>query len=111
DGVAERCGDAVRIGHGAMGDVLRTRDTMLDRDVAVKLLASHLAADTDLRARFTREALAAARLSGEPGIVTVYDVGEWRGRPFIVMEYLGGGSGADPLPRGAPPLAEALGWL
>src|SRR5262249_34184969 len=111
DVLPERYREAVRIGHGAMGDVLRTRDTMLDRDVAVKLLASHPAAHADLRARFTREALAAARLSGEPGIVTVYDVGEWRGRPFIVMEYLGGGSVADRLTRGAPPVAEALEWL
>ena len=111
DVLPERYRDPVRIGHGAMGDVLRTRDTMLDRDVAVKLLAAHLAEDADLRARFTREGLAAARLSGEPGIVTVFDVGEWRGRPFIVMEYLGGGSVADRLRRGAPPVAEALEWL
>ena len=42
--------------------------------------------------RFRREALAAARLSGEPNTVTIFDVGEWRGTPFIVMEYLGGGT-------------------
>ena len=51
----ERYHDPVRIGHGAMGDVLRTRDTVLDRDVAVKLLATRFAEDADLRARFTRE--------------------------------------------------------
>ena len=107
----ERYHDPVRIGHGAMGDVLRTRDTVLDRDVAVKLLATRFAEDADLRARFTREGLAAARLSGEPGIVTVYDVGEWHGRPYIVMEYLGGGSLADRLAQGVPPVAEALVWL
>ncbi len=111
DVLPERYRDPARIGHGAMGEVVRTRDTVLDRDVAVKLLATRFAEDADIRARFTREGLAAARLSGEPGIVTVYDVGEWRGRPFIVMEYLGGGSIADRLAQGVPSVAEALEWL
>ena len=61
---------------------------------------------------FTREALAAARLSGEPGTVTIFDVGEWDGRPFIVMEHLAGGSLEDMLRRdGAQPPARALAWL
>jgi predicted Ser/Thr protein kinase len=111
DVLPERYRNPVRIGHGAMGDVMRTRDTVLDRDVAVKLLATRFAEDADVRARFTREGLAAARLSGEPGIVTVYDVGEWKGRPFIVMEYLPGGSLADRLAQGLPPVAQALEWL
>ena len=111
DVLPERYRNPVRIGHGAMGDVMRARDTVLDRDVAVKLLATRFAEDADVRARFTREGLAAARLSGEPGIVTVYDVGEWHGRPFIVMEYLAGGSLAERLAQGAPPVAQALEWL
>ena len=71
-----------------MGDIYRADDTALGRDVAVKVLADRYARRRRVRARFTREALAAARLSGEPHIVTIFDVGEHDGRPFIVMEYL-----------------------
>src|SRR6266480_5986551 len=81
-----------RIGYGGMGEIFRAEDEVLGRTVAIKLLSDQYARDESLRARFTREALAAARLSGEPGTVTIFDVGEWEGRPFIVMEYLGGGS-------------------
>ena len=91
----ERYRDPVPIGRGAMGDIYRARDSLLDRDVAVKVLAEPYAGDEEIRGRFTREALAAARLSGEPTIVTVFDVGESDGRPFIVMEYLPGGSLAE----------------
>ena len=56
--------------------------------VAVKLLDRRYAQDEAVRQRFTREALAVARLSGNPHIVTIYDVGEWGSRPYIVMEYL-----------------------
>ena len=58
--------------------------------------------DDSLRERFTREALAAARLSGEPSALTIFDVGEWNGRPFIVMEYLDGGSLQEARPRRRP---------
>jgi len=75
-----------RIGYGGMGEIFRAEDEVLGRTVAIKLLSEQYARDESLRARFTREALAAARLSGEPGTVTIFDVGEWGGRPFIVME-------------------------
>ena len=66
----------------------------------------------EIRKRFTREALAAARLSSDPSIVTIYDVGESNGRPFIVMQYVAGGSLEDVLKRdGAQPPDRALGWL
>ena len=68
----------------------RTRS--LGRTVAVKVLAERYSRDESVRARFTREALAAARLSSEPHTITIFDVGEWGDRPFIVMEYLEGGS-------------------
>jgi eukaryotic-like serine/threonine-protein kinase len=100
------------IGHGAMGEIYAASDELLGRTVAVKVLADRYAADEGIRQRFKREALAAARLSGEPGAVTIFDVGEWQERPFIVMEYLTGGSLEDRLRReGAQPPARALAWL
>jgi eukaryotic-like serine/threonine-protein kinase len=89
-----------RIGRGGMGDIYRATDSLLGREVAIKLLAERHAEDESVRQRFTREALAAARLSGEPNIVTIFDVGEHGSRPYIVMEYLGGGSLDDMLRQG-----------
>ena len=101
-----------RIGHGGMGDIYRATDSVLGRHVAVKVLAERYAEDEPVRQRFTREALAAARLSGEPNIVTIVDVGEHNGRPYIVMEYLGGGSLDDVLREsGAQPPQRAFAWL
>ena len=101
-----------RIGQGGMGEIFRAEDEVLGRTVAIKVLSEQYALDESLRARFTREALAAARLSGEPGAVTIFDVGEWAGRPFIVMEHLAGGSLEARLHEdGPPPVDEALGWL
>ena len=68
-----------RIGYGGMGEIFRAEDEVLGRTVAIKVLSEQYARDESLRARFTREALAAARLSGEPGTVTIFDVGEWEG--------------------------------
>jgi eukaryotic-like serine/threonine-protein kinase len=101
-----------RIGRGGMGDIYRATDSVLGREVAVKLLAERYAQDEAVRERFTREALAAARLSGEPNIVTIFDVGEHDGRPYIVMEYLGGGS-LDVVLResGAQPAQRVFVWL
>jgi eukaryotic-like serine/threonine-protein kinase len=100
------------IGQGGMGEIYRATDTTLGRVVAVKVLAQRYALDEAVRERFTREALAAARLSGNPNIVTIFDVGEHGGRPFIVMEYLAGGSLEERLRAdGAEPPARALSWL
>jgi len=87
------------LGTGAMGTVVLARDTVLDRPVAVKLLADHLAADDAFRQRFLREARLAARLC-HPNIVQVFDAGE-NGRPFLVMEYVDGETVADRLARGS----------
>ena len=101
-----------RVARGAMGEIYLATDELLGREVAVKVLADRYAADEGIRERFKREALAAARLSAEPGAVTIFDVGEWEGRPFIVMEHLAGGSLEDRLRRdGAQPPAAALAWL
>ena len=94
-----------------MGEVYRATDSVLQRKVAVKLLSDRHATDEDVRARFRREALAAARLSGTPHIITVFDVGEHRRRPFIVMEYLDGGSIHERLRDGRIPPGQALEWL
>jgi tRNA A-37 threonylcarbamoyl transferase component Bud32 len=100
------------VGRGAMGEIYRATDTMLGRAVAIKVLAERYAEDEAIRERFTREALAAARLSGAPSTVTIFDVGEWNERPFIVMEYLGGGSLDDRLrAEGAQPPGLAIAWL
>jgi tetratricopeptide (TPR) repeat protein len=89
--------DPERIASGGMGDVFLATDELLGRRVAVKVLADRYAWDDGIRQRFTREARAAARLSAEPGAVTIFDVGEWSGRPYIVMEHLPGGSLEDRL--------------
>src|SRR4051812_43640111 len=100
------------IARGGMGEIYRATDASLGRAVAVKLLAERYSRDDAVRQRFTREALAAARLSGEPHIVTIFDVGEHAERPFIVMEYLSGGSLEDRIRKdGAQEPAQALEWL
>jgi serine/threonine-protein kinase len=102
---------AEAVAQGGMGVIYKARDEALGRIVAVKLLAEHHARDESLRERFTREALAAARLSSDAHTVTIYDVGEWNGRPYIVMEFAAGGTVADRLgERGHEP-GEALRWL
>ena len=111
DFLPPRYRNPTRIGYGGMGEIFRAEDDVLGRTVAVKVLAERYARDDSLRSRFTREALAAARLSGEPNAVTIFDVGEWHDRPFIVMEHLDGGSLEDRLHEGAPSPDEALAWL
>jgi eukaryotic-like serine/threonine-protein kinase len=100
-----------RVGVGGMGEIYRAEDTTLGRQVAIKVLSDRYAEDVSVRQRFKREALAAARLSGEASTVTIFDVGEWNERPFIVMEYLGGGSIAERLRDGPVPMSQALRWL
>jgi hypothetical protein len=104
--------DVRPLAHGGMGEIFRAVDRELGREVAVKVLAERFAADESLRRRFEREALAAARLSGNPNIVTIFDVADYRGRPMIVMEYLPGGSLEQRIEDGVPlEPAEALGFL
>jgi len=99
-----------RLGIGGMSTVQRAFDTRLERLVAVKLLAEHLAEDETFVSRFRREALAAARLV-HPNIVQVFDFGldESTDQHFIVMELVAGQSCAEILrARGALPVNEAL---
>ena len=77
------------IGEGGMANVYLAYDTILDRNVAVKVLRGDLATDEKFVRRFQREALSASSLS-HPNIVEVYDVGEDNGSYYIVMEYIKG---------------------
>ncbi|HWE34163.1 MAG TPA: serine/threonine-protein kinase [Solirubrobacteraceae bacterium] len=99
------------VANGGMSSVWCARDELLDRTVAIKLLAEAYAQDEVAVRRFEREARAAARVSGHPNVATVYDIGVAPpadgagadsggiGAPFIVMEYLAGGSVAGALQR------------
>ena len=82
-----------RLGSGGMSTVHRATDRILERTVAVKILAEHLSDDDRFVARFRREALAVAKLI-HPNIVQVYDTGIDQGRHYIVMEFVEGRSGA-----------------
>ncbi len=95
------------LGRGGMGEVWRARDSRLKREVAIKTLPSHFAADRDRIARFEREARAASALN-HPNIVTVYDVGQADGVSFIVSELVEGDTLAHVLERGALPLRKLI---
>jgi serine/threonine protein kinase len=82
-----------RLGSGGMSTVYKAVDRVLERTVAVKVLAEHLSDDEKFVARFRREALAVAKLI-HPNIVQVYDTGVDEARHYIVMEYVEGRSGA-----------------
>jgi eukaryotic-like serine/threonine-protein kinase len=94
------------LGSGAMGEVYRAYDPVIDRPVAIKLLRSELVAGTgseQLLQRFRREARAAGRRF-HPNIVAIWDFGDDDGMPFIVMEYVDG-RGLDEIIRSSGPLA------
>jgi tRNA A-37 threonylcarbamoyl transferase component Bud32/tetratricopeptide (TPR) repeat protein len=78
-----------RIGRGAMGIVYSAQDEVIGRPVALKVLMADLERDPETRARFSREAQAAARLL-HPNIITIFDAGEDKGRSFIAMQLLEG---------------------
>jgi serine/threonine-protein kinase len=90
-----------RLGSGGMSNVYQATDLILERTVAVKILAEHLSDDERFVARFRREALAVAKLI-HPNIVQVYDTGLDEGRHYIVMEYVAGRSGAQILQSQGP---------
>lgn len=90
------------LGAGGMGEVYLAEDTRLGREVAVKVLPSELANDSDRLALFEEEARSAAALN-HPGVCTIHEVGHALDRAFIVMEYVEGQSLADSIPAGGLP--------
>jgi serine/threonine-protein kinase len=101
------------LGRGTSGVVYKAHDPKLDRLVAMKILRPELAAldesGVSLKQRFYQEAVTAGRLT-HPAIVAVHDLGDAEGRPFMVMEYVEGGTLADRQLGGQPlPLADAVG--
>ena len=95
------------LGAGGMGEVYRAKDTRLDREVAIKVLSSHLTANRELKQRLDREAKTISKLS-HPNICTLHDIGNENGVDFLVMEYLEGETLAQRLSRGRLPLAGML---
>ena len=91
------------LGSGGMGEVYRARDERLGRDVAIKIMVAHLAADPEMRARFETEARAVAALS-HPGIVAIHELAVINGLPMAVLELLEGETLRERLKKGA------LGW-
>jgi serine/threonine-protein kinase len=87
-----------RLGEGGMGSLYRAWDPILERQIAIKLLRD---ANDHWRERFAREARSVARLRHR-NIVTIFDVGEQDGHPFIAMEYIQGQTLAELIRRGAP---------
>ncbi|MEE8577088.1 MAG: protein kinase [candidate division Zixibacteria bacterium] len=96
-----------KIGAGGMGEVYLAEDTKLKRRVALKFMPAHLASDSDMRTRFTREAQAAAKLD-HPNIVPVYEVGESLGRPYFAMAHIEGDSLRKVVKSGKLTVSEAV---
>jgi eukaryotic-like serine/threonine-protein kinase len=96
-----------KIGEGGMGEVWRARDTRLNRDVAIKVLAADVSTDADRLRRFEQEARATSALN-HPNILTVYDIGTQNGSPYIVAELLEGEELRTRLGHGQLPLRKAI---
>lgn len=97
------------LGAGAMGEVYRAIDTRLNRDVAIKMMPSRLAGDERALERFNREAKVIASLN-HPHICTLYDIGEFAGQPYLVMELLEGGTLYARLAHKPVPAPQAVEW-
>src|SRR5262247_144534 len=97
----------VLLGKGGMGEVYRARDTKLKREVAIKILPEEFARDADRLSRFQREAETLASLN-HPNVAAIYDIQEFGGSRFIVLELVEGETLAERIERGPIPLDDAL---
>ncbi len=95
------------LGSGSMGTVYKAQDTFLGRFAALKLIAERCLDDHEALLRFEREGRAASALS-HPNICTVFDTGNWRGRPYMAMEYLQGVTLAEKMRAGVLSPEEAV---
>jgi len=97
------------LGAGGMGEVYRARDPRLRREVAIKVLPASFASDADALRRFEHEARAIGALS-HPNLLSVHDVGQQDGAPYLVAELLEGTTLRERLTEGPPPLRTVIDW-
>src|SRR5215468_8584829 len=97
------------LGAGGMGEVWRARDMRLNREVAIKALPASFAQDADRLRRFEQEARATSALN-HPNILTIYDIGDHEGAPFIVAELLEGEELREQLNGGPLPVRAAIDY-
>jgi serine/threonine protein kinase/tetratricopeptide (TPR) repeat protein len=95
------------LGKGGMGEVYRCRDTRLQRTVAVKILPRDRMSDPERKRRFLQEARSASALN-HPNIVAVYDISNFNGMDFLVLEYVSGKTLADLIPAEGLPIARVV---
>src|ERR1700694_2875095 len=95
------------LGAGGMGEVYRARDSVLKREVAIKVLPAFLSQDPDRLRRFEQEARAAAALN-HPNILAVFQMGTYECAPYLVSELLEGSTLREQLVRGAMPLRKVI---
>ncbi len=96
-----------KLGGGGMGEVYKAEDFKLERTVALKFLPPHFTKDVEIKKRFEQEAKAAASLN-HPNLITIYDISEFKGQSYIIMEYVEGNALRSELEKGPMPLDRVI---